>query len=60
MTPPNRIIINSDGNELEFVEKKKDMLYYRYTKSDCKLGFLLPLPVEQLERMIRLEIYKEI
>lgn len=53
---PKTIEILSDGNLLEYegVGKigKLDVLNYRYTKSDCKLGWILPLPPEQLEKMI--------
>jgi len=59
---PERIIICSDGNELEFVESKKIdskiMVYYRYTKSETKFGILLPMPDSQLNDMLRKDICK--
>ena len=60
MSYPKDIIIVSDGNELTFesVDKKGTMLLYRYTKSETKLNLILPMPPEQLEKMIKNGIAK--
>jgi len=55
--PPQKIKIVVDGNELEYIESnvvnKVNILYYKYSVSEFKLGLILPLPVEQLEGMIK-------
>lgn len=59
--PPMNIRINSDENELRFVEvNKQKHLIYRYTKSETKLNLLLPLTEEQLLKMIKSNIASEI
>jgi hypothetical protein len=57
---PQKIRIVSDGNELLLVEKllpnakqKKELIVYKYTKSETKLGLLLPMPPEQLDKMLK-------
>lgn len=57
---PQKIKIVSDGDELLFVEKlegnakqKKELLIYKYTKSLTKQGLLLPMPPEQLDKMLK-------
>lgn len=63
MKLPHKLLIPTDGNELEYVETlqpnsptnkfKKELHIYRYTKSETKLGMLLPLPQEQLDKMVQ-------
>ena len=61
-TYPKSIEIVSDGNLLDFegVGKigKLDVLNYRYVKSETKLDLILPMPPEQLEKMIKNGIAK--
>lgn len=63
MIPPNNLKIVSDDNELVFKEmqthdskgkKLKEIIYhYTYTLSETKLGFNLPLPLSQLEDILK-------
>lgn len=57
---PNKIEIIVDGNTLQFegLDKKGTILNYRYTKSETKFGLILPMPPEQLEKMIKNNIAK--
>lgn len=57
---PQKIRVVSDKDELLFVEKlegnakqKKELLIYKYTKSQTKQGLLLPMPPEQLDKMLK-------
>lgn len=53
--PPYKIVIRSDGNELELMpgQSKNGMYYYKYTKSETKLGIVLPLREDQLIQLIK-------
>ena len=54
MTPPKRIKILSDGNEIEFREVTKDKMYlYVYVKSVTKLGMEVKYSEQDLERLIK-------
>lgn len=50
--PPEKIRIVVDGNELQLKEFKKGMCFYEYTLSETKLNMILPMPIEQLEKML--------
>lgn len=60
----NNLLIPTDGNELRFVRKqvvnKIEYYFYEYTKSLTKLGQILQLSKEQLERLLKEKICKEI
>ncbi len=53
MTPPITITIKSDGNTLVFVEEKKGLYYFKYTKSKTKKGEILPLTEEQVNQILK-------
>jgi hypothetical protein len=57
-----RIKILSDGNELEFKEKKVinkvPMLVYEYVVSKSKVGQTLLLSESELDKMVKNEIVK--
>ena len=61
-TPPNKIIINSDGNILEFqqtIKTKTELKYeYIYTKSFTLLGRLILFSEDEIERYLRKDIFK--
>jgi len=55
---PQKIIIKSDGNELDYVETKKPpkgevTFIYKYSKSKSKLGELLPMDEQTLTKLIK-------
>ena len=59
MNPPKQIHILSDDNILDYVETKKppkgEVTYvYKYSKSKSKLGELLALNENDLEKLINL------
>lgn len=54
--PPKIIIFNSDDSVLEYVRpvnEQKGVHIYRYTKSETKQDWLLPISEEQIERHIK-------
>lgn len=53
MKPPITIKIKTDGNELTFVEEKKGLYYFKYTKSKTKKGEILPLTEEQVNQILK-------
>lgn len=52
MTPPNEIIIKSDGNVLSFVGKNKDVYTYKYKKSISKKNITLALSENDLVKLV--------
>jgi len=60
--PPKKLLIPSDSNELELVRtiKGKEIIYeYKFTKSETKLGMLMTISEEQLNKNLKREIFKE-
>ncbi len=69
MTIPNKLLVLSDDNELEYVRtvthdergKKIDATNeYKYTKSVTKLGFILQLSITDIENKIKNKIFDNI
>ena len=59
--PPKKLICVSDSNELEYVQtiKGKEIIYeYKFTKSQTKLGMLMTISEEQLNKSLKREIFK--
>ena len=59
--PPEKLICPSDSNELEYVQtiKGKEIIYeYKFTKSETKLGMLMTISEEQLNKNLKREIFK--
>ena len=59
--PPEKLLIPSDSNELEYVQtiKGKEIIYeYKFTKSETKLGMLMTISEEQLNKGLKREIFK--
>ena len=57
--PPQKLICPTDSNELELVRITKDNLYeYKFTKSETKLGMLMTISEEQLNKNLKREIFK--
>lgn len=55
MIPPKEIKFISDGNELSFIEIKKDKTYlYKYTKSLTKLGMTVSFTEKDLDKFVKL------
>ncbi len=52
-SPPPQILIKSDGNELKFESKSRDVYTYRYTKSNHKLGLALVITEEHLIKLLK-------
>ncbi len=52
-SPPAQITIKSDGNELIFKSKSKDMYTYLYIKSKQKLGTTLTISEEHLIKLLK-------
>lgn len=52
MQPPVKILIRSDMNELEFIEEKKGVYRYRYSKSKTKKGQVLEMDEPTLTKLI--------
>ena len=52
MTVPQTIEIKSDGNVLEFIEEKKGVYRYRYSKSKTKKGQVLEMDEPTLRKLI--------
>ena len=52
MTPPNEIIIKSDGNVLSLVGKNKDGYEYKYKKSISKKNLTLTLSEKDLVKLV--------
>lgn len=54
--PPKHIVIESDGNELEFTRKdiinKKELFVFKYSKSECKLGMEVSFLKEEIEKQL--------
>lgn len=61
MNPPDKIEIRSDGNILKYEGKSKDGKYnYRYSKSVTKLGLVLSMDEENLQKLINTQnIFKK-
>lgn len=51
-TPPLTIIVSTDGNVLEFIEYSNKTYYYKYTASEYKLGYILPITLDNLKKFI--------
>jgi hypothetical protein len=61
--PPEKLLILSDSNELEYVQpiKGKEIIYeYKFTKSETKKGMLMTISEEQLNKNLKREIFKSI
>lgn len=60
---PKKLLIPSDGNELELVRtiKGKEISYeYRFTKSETKKGMLMTISEENLKTNLKREIFKDL
>jgi len=58
--PPKKLIIPSDSNELEYVQtiKGTEIIYeYKFTKSETKLGMLMTISEEQLNKNLKQKIF---
>lgn len=65
-----KILVPSDGDEMEYVRTvthdkkgvrlKDDLLEYVYTKSLCKLNFILPITQASINKNISKGIFKSI
>ena len=62
--PPKTLRIKSDQDELTYLQtklvNKQKVFYYKYTKSNWKLGLELPMSEEQILKMIKNEIAEEL
>lgn len=56
--PPNKILICSDKNELEYCNKIKDHFIFRYTLSKTKLNNLIGWTQIELDKLIANNIIK--
>lgn len=60
---PNKIIVPSDGNELEYRmklrDKGEDIFIYEYVKSITKKGMRLRITETQLEKELKNGTFKE-
>lgn len=59
--PPKKLICPTDSNELEYVQtiNGKEIIYeYKFTKSETKLGMLMTISEEQLNKNLRNKIFK--
>lgn len=60
MKTPNKLIIPSDGNELQLVRtlKGKETIYeYQFTKSETKEGLIMTITDEQLNKNLKQKIF---
>lgn len=55
---PTKLTIVSDGNVLELKSEIKGEITYRYVVSESKKDTLLVLSKEQLDKGLRMEIFK--
>ncbi len=55
---PTKLTIVSDGNVLELKSEIKGEITYRYVVSKSKKDTLLVLSKEQLDKGLRMEIFK--
>lgn len=69
MTIHNKLLVQSDGNKLEYVRTvthdgkvklTQPILEYIYTYSSSKLGMILPITQNDVELKIKNEIFKPI
>lgn len=54
--PPNKIKINSDGNEMEYqrtVEGKETLFVYKFIKSNMKLDWEFGMSQSFIEKQLR-------
>lgn len=49
---PVRIVVLSDGNELEYRHHNGDAVVYQYTKSNTKLGAMVSFSWENLDKFV--------
>lgn len=63
MTAPNKILIQSDNNEMTLVrtmKTKTEITYeYQFTKSETKEGLIMTISEENLIKNLKREIFKE-
>ena len=57
---PNKLIVTVDGNVLELVSHKKEVITYQYIVSKEKMGMVLVLDQAGLDKMLRCKIVKEL
>ena len=58
--PPEKLICPTDSNELEYVQtiKGTEIIYeYKFTKSETKLGMLMTISEEQLNKNLKQKIF---